>query len=185
MDKFNLIKKEIDSITKKAPIPIEYKHSQSILKILLKLNPKADISLKIAALGHDIDRSIPELRIKPKGFKDYNKYKKQHSIRSAEIIVNLMESMAFKKEIIEKTKFLIENHEVGGETDVETLKEADSISFFQDNLEYYKKKYPDYFKDKVEFMYKRLSSKAREIVLKLKIKNKEIEKEVKDIISKL
>ena len=161
MDCFTLVKKEIDAITRHAPSEIEYQHSQSILAIVLRLNPNADDALKIAALGHDIDRSIPEKRIRPEEFIDYKEYKRQHSIRSAEIISEIMKSCGCKEDLIERTRVLIENHEVGGSGDVEILKDADSISFFQDNLSHYHRTYPDVFKDKIRFMYIRLSPKGR------------------------
>ena len=186
MDKFDLIKKEIDKLTKDVPYEIEYSHSQSVLKWILKLKPNADVALKIAAIGHDIDRSIPERRIRAEDFNNYNKYKKQHSLRSSEIISELMKKFNFNKEIIEKTQLLIENHEVGGKGNVEILKEADSLSFFENNLEHYIKTNPKYVKDKIKFMYKRLSEKAKKLVLEeITFKNKKIKKIVKETIANI
>jgi len=48
-----------------------------------------------------------------------------------------MQKHDFNEKTIEKTKFLIENHETGGNGDVEILMEADSLSFFDNNLEHY------------------------------------------------
>lgn len=184
MDKFYLIKKEIDKLTKEAPYEVEYSHSQSVLKWVLKLEPHADVALKIAALSHDIDRSIPERRIRAEDFNDYNEYKKQHSLRSSEIISELMKKFNFNKEIIEKTQFLIENHEIGGEGDAEILKEADSLSFFENNLGHYIKTNPKYVKDKIKFMYTRLSEKAKKLVLEeINFKDKKIKKIVKETIA--
>lgn len=183
MKKFDLIKEKIDKITKNAPHKIEFSHSQSVLKWVLKLKPYADISLKIAALGHDIDRSFPEQRIKPTDFSDYNEYKKRHSEKSAEIISNLMKKIGFENKIIEKTKFLIEKHEVGGKGDAEILKEADSISFFENNLLDYIDRNPEYVKDKIKFMYNRLSKEARRMVLQIKFQTEEIENLVRETIS--
>lgn len=184
MDKFELVKKEIEKITKSAPLKIEYPHSQSVYNLVLKLKPDASIPLKIAALGHDIDRSLLKERIKPEDFpNNYAEYKKQHSIKSAKIISELMKKYLFDNSEIEKAKFIIENHEVGGKGDVEILKEADSISFFKDNLSYYKEKYPLHFKGKINFMYSRLSEKGKKLVLHL-IKESKLKDEVMDIISK-
>ena len=185
MDSFTRVREEIYVITKHAPADIEHLHSQSVLSIVLRLKPDADNALKIAALSHDIDRSIPERRVHPEEFKDYNEYKRKHSERSAEIVVEIMRKCDCDISIIEKTKFLIENHEVGGSGDVEILKEADSISFFQDNLIYYQKKYPDYFKDKIRFMYKRLSPRARLLIRDITLKNIPLEKEVWQVISEI
>ena len=184
MNKFDEIKKEIEKLTKNSISEIEHSHSLSVLKWTIKLKPDADISLKIAALGHDIDRSFPEKRIKSEDFDNYADYKRAHSKKSAEIISELMTKFNLDNKIIEKTRFLIENHEIGGEGDVEILKEADSLSFFENNLLDYKKKNPRYFEDKIVFMYKRLSKKAREMILKIKFQNDELKRVFMDTIEK-
>ena len=182
MSKYKEIKKKIDELTKKAPHEIEYVHSQSVLKWVLKLKPNTDVALKIAALGHDIDRSVSG-RIKAGDFGSYEEYKKQHALRSAKIISELMGKLNFDKKTLEKTRFLIENHEVGGGGDVEILKEADSLSFFENNLKHYKKINPDYVKDKIRFMYDRLSKKARKMVLEIKFQNEELKNLVMETTS--
>ena len=117
MNSFEAIKSKIDKITQDGP-EIEYSHSQSVLKWVLKLDPDASESLKIAALGHDIDRSFPEKRVKAVDYENYLEFKKVHSLKSAEIIVELMKRQNFKEETIKKTRNLIERHEIGGEGDV-------------------------------------------------------------------
>ena len=181
MDKYKLIEKQIDNLTKKAAYRIEYSHSHSVLEWILKLKPKADISLKIAALGHDIDRCIEPITNK-KDFDNYDLYKKFHASRSAKIIVELMKKLDFDKKKIDKTKFLIENHEIGGKGDAEILKEADSLSFFENNLKHYIEINPYYVKDKIRFMYSRLSKKARKLVLKVNFENEKIRETVEEAI---
>jgi len=144
----------------------------------LKLKPDADVALRVAALGHDIDRSFPKLRINPNDYTDeeYTLYKKKHAEKSAEIISKFMEEIGFNSEAIEKTKFLIENHEVGGEGDLGILMDADSLSFFENNLLPYREKHPKYLRDKIRFMYNRLSDQTKKIVLEIDFQNEELRK---------
>jgi hypothetical protein len=187
MNKFEKIEKKIGEITKNAPSDNEFSHSRSVLKWVLKLKPSADASLKIAALGHDIDRSFPKLRINPDDYTDeeYVLYKKKHAEKSAQIVSDLMEEIEFDKKTIEKTNLLIQNHETGGEGDFGVLMEADSISFFENNLLSYSKQHPKYLRDKIKFMYKRLSKTGKELVLGIELENQELKKIVKESIGEI
>lgn len=71
MNKFDLVREEINAITKNATDKTEYGHSQSVWQWVLKLKPDADIALQIAALGHDIDRSFEDYRKMKARFKTY------------------------------------------------------------------------------------------------------------------
>ncbi|MCH8014049.1 MAG: hypothetical protein IH823_04570 [Candidatus Dadabacteria bacterium] len=64
MEKLDCLKKKIEEIIKKSSVPEDPIHSKNTLKWLLKLRPKADEALRIAALGHDIERAIEERKIK-------------------------------------------------------------------------------------------------------------------------
>ncbi len=186
MDKFDLIKKEIEELTKNSFVKEDYIHSQSVWKWVLKLKPDADIALQIAALGHDIDRSFPERRIKREDFESYDEYKKKHSLMAAKIVCELLKKFDFEKETIKKVKSLIEKHEVGGEGDVEILKEADSITFFEYNLPFYRKSHTlQETKDKIKFMYGRLSKKAKQLINQIKFKDHGIDELFKETISKI
>ena len=58
MIKNECVKKKIEKIIKNSLVPEDPIHSKNTLEWLLKLNPHADDALKIAALGHDIERAI-------------------------------------------------------------------------------------------------------------------------------
>ncbi len=181
--KFKLIKKEIERLTKKSFVKEDYVHSQSVWRWVLKLKPNSDIALQIAALGHDIDRSFKEKRIKRENFRNYNTYKKQHALTSAKILCELLERFNFDKELIKRVKYLVEHHETGGDSDVEILKQADSLTFFEYNLPFYRKTHTlKQTKDKIKFMYIRLPKKAKQLVNKIKFKDKEIEELFKGAI---
>ena len=185
MDKFNLIKKEIERLNKKSTIKFEDVHSKSTLQLVLRLKPSADEALQIAALGHDIDRSVEERRTKGK-FADYSAYKKQHALTSSVIIGELLKKYDFDKKTISKVKYLVKNHEAGKKGDAKILTEADSLSFFEHNINNYLEKHTvEQLEDKIKFMYCRLDKKAKQIAKKMKIKNKEIDKIFHDTISRI
>ena len=190
MDKFNIIKREIEEIFKKSDCANPYdkekdpNHSKFTLKWVLKLKPDVDDALKISALGHDIDRAIEKRRIKKENFSSYEDYKREHAKESAKIICEILGKYNFDNEFIEKVRFIIQNHEFGGSEEVDILKEADSLTFFNWDIYYYiKDKGVEKTKDKIKFMYKRLSDKAKGLVKEIKFKDEEIEDLVMQVIS--
>lgn len=190
MNGVDLVKKEIKRILENSDCanPADREkdptHSKLVLKWVMKLKPSADEALQIAALGHDIDRAIEKRRVKKENFKDYEKYKKEHAKESAKIICEILEKHGLEKDFINKVKFLIKNHEVGGSKEVEMLKEADSLTFFSFDIYYYlKDRGSKKTKEKVRFMYKRLSEKARGLVNQVKFKNEKVESLFREAIT--
>jgi hypothetical protein len=185
MDKFDSLKKEIERILPESPIDFELKHSELVLKWVLKLKPDADESLKIAALGHDIDRAVH--KITEKDLKDYskiNEFKKEHGLRSAKILNDLLKKYGYNPQIIERVNKLVENHEFGGDEDSDVLMEADSLAFFDYNIpSVLKRNGYERTKKKIRFMYDRLSLKGKKLVKEMKFQDKEIEKIVKEASS--
>jgi len=75
------------------------------------------------------------------------------------------------EKLISRVKHLISKHEEGGDEDQNLLKDADSISFFENNVESFLTKKDELGKEKVkekfDWMFKRITSeKAREIARK-------------------
>jgi len=64
MDSIDCVKRKIEEIVKESPVPEDLVHSRNTLEWVLKLDPGADEALKIAALGHDIERAIEERKVK-------------------------------------------------------------------------------------------------------------------------
>lgn len=185
MNKYDLVRKEIESILPKSPLDFEPVHSKLVLKWVLKLKPDADEALKISALSHDIDRAITG--ITEKDLKDYtkiNEFKKEHSIRSANFICEILEKHNYPKEIINKVRHLVENHECGGDEESNILMDADSMAYFDYNIpSYLKRNGKERTIEKIRFMFSRMSNKAKEMVKVLKFKDKEIASIVKEAIS--
>ena len=173
MNKFDFVLEEIKTITKNATDKTEFDHSQSVWQWVLKLKPEADVALQIAALGHDIDRSLEDYRKMKARFATYDEYKKEHALQSAKITCDILKKHDFDETTINKVMNLIENHEVGGEGDVEILMEADSITFFN-NIQHYQQTHTQAeTTDKIKFMYNRLNDKAKSMVNQIDFKNTE------------
>ncbi|MFA5188152.1 MAG: DUF4202 family protein [Patescibacteria group bacterium] len=183
MNKFDFVLEEIKTLTKNATDKTEYDHSQSVWQWVLKLKPDADIALQIAALGHDIDRSFEDYRKMKAKFSTYDEYKKEHALLSAKIMCDILKKHNFDETTIDKVRHLIENHEIGGEGDVEILMEADSITFFNDLPHYRQTHTQEETTDKIKFMYDRLNDKAKSMVNQIDFKNAESAKLFKEAIN--
>lgn len=70
-EKFDLIKKDVFELLPDSPLDFELAHAKLVLKWTLRLDPKADEALKIAAISHDIDRAMTG--ITEKDLKDFSK----------------------------------------------------------------------------------------------------------------
>jgi hypothetical protein len=187
MTRFDLIKKEVEKILPNSPIEEELIHSRLTLKWLLKLKPDACEALKISAVSHDIDRAVNKIIEKDrKPEESYEDFKKKHSIRSANIIVNLMEKQNYPQITVQKVKKLVENHEFGGDKETNILMSADSLAYFEYNLPiYFKRNGKEATIHKIKFMFNRMSKQAQEYVKKMKYKNKEVSDLLKELISQL
>jgi len=163
-------------VIKRSSVPEDPIHSKNTLEWLLKLMPDADESLKIAALGHDIERAIEKRKVRRQDYKDYDVFKDAHALNSANVLTEIMQACDIDKKMIDEVFFLVRHHETGGTDQVDILKDADSISYFDVNL-------PHYFirnnlketKRRCLWGYKRLSNEGKKIVAKLNYKDKEIE----------
>ena len=147
----------------------EIKHFLKTVYWLKVLKADADEALLISAIAHDIER----------GFKDYsyyNRFKKadkgfrsdehlaHHQNEGARIIGEYLHQIGADKEMADRVKMLVSKHEMGGNKDQNLLKDADSISFFENNVNLFinkkvaetsKKK----VKDKFDWMFDRITSK--------------------------
>ncbi len=175
MDKINLVKRRIEEVIKGSSVPEDPIHSINTLEWLLKLMPDAGESLKIAALGHDIERAIEKRKVRRQDYKDYDAFKDAHAFNSANILTEIMQACDIDQKMIDEVFLLVRHHEIGGSDRIDILKDADSISYFEVNL-------PHYFirnslqetKRRCLWGYKRLSDQGKKIVAELNYQNKEI-----------
>lgn len=145
-------------------------HSRRTVFWLLELKPDADEALKIAALAHDIERIslAPPLEGmvagSTEGWMD-PAFLNRHSTKGAEIIAEFMNGLEVAPEMIERVKFLVAGHEFSGTNDQNVLKDADSVSFFENNIEVFLDLKVKLFgkekvRDKIEWMYSRITSET-------------------------
>lgn len=180
MQNLNNLKKEILNVLKKSPLDFETTHAQLVHKWVLILKPEADEALQIAALSHDIDRAITGITEKDlKDFSKIDEFKKEHAERSAQFISEILKKHNYSDTAINKVKLLVTKHEVGGNEEQNILRDADSLAYFEYNIpSYLKRNGQERTKEKIKFMFERMSPKAKEIVKDLKFVNPEIKKMV-------
>jgi len=179
MTKFDQVARKIEAIIAKSKVPEDPIHSKNTLKWLLKLKPDADDALKIAALGHDIDRAV-ETKVLRENFDNYDEFKAQHAHHSAEIMRNIMLEVQFEENVINNVYHLICQHEIGGDPRSDLIKDADSISFFDVNLPlYFQRNDWEESKRRCIWGFKRLSNKMKEEAKMMAFENEELRKLVK------
>ncbi|GBE27981.1 HD domain protein [bacterium BMS3Bbin03] len=178
------IESEIETIISKSQVPEDSIHSKNTREWVLKLKPEADRALQMAALGHDIERSIEKRKIKRENFTDYNEFKKAHSQNSATLLQEILLKQDADQDFIDKVVHLVLLHEVGGTLEADILKDADSISFFDVNLPFYFQRNSE--KEtafRMKWGYKKLSKVAKSIVGNFSYDNIELEALFNRIVS--
>lgn len=140
---------------------------------LKELRPDADDALLVAAVAHDIERAFQEddlWKIPKESEKEFldEKYLQEHQERSARILREFLKRQDCGKEFVQRVKRLVSRHEIGGSDDENVLKDADSISFFENNAERFAARTPVYsvrkIREKLNWMYERITSeRAREM----------------------
>ncbi len=131
----------------------------------MRLQPDAGDTLQLAALAHDIDRAIEEVKVRRADFDDYDAFKAAHARNGAEILRPMLNACEVARDILDEACRLVEVHEVGGDPSSDLLKDADSISYFDVNLPlYYQREGWAETKRRSMWGYRRLSTRARLIV---------------------
>lgn len=162
----------IDSFTKIGKAH-QIKHFERTVYWLKELRPDADEALLIAAISHDIERAYrKEDMLEKKQTSSYasKDYFRPHEERGAEIIADFLKKENADPEMILRVKTLVSRHEEGGDEDQNLLKDADSISFFENNVPVFlTKNLPEVGKEKIkekfDWMFNRITSeKAKQIV---------------------
>ena len=176
MNSIQRVKIKIESIIARSRVPEDPVHAKDTLKWLLALDPDSDECLRIAALGHDIERAIEGRKVRRADFHDYDQFKAAHAINSAKILTEVMlECGVEDKTLIQQVYDLVCRHEVGGDPRSDQLKDADSISFFNVNVPFYYQRHGwDETKRRCIWGHARLSEKARKVVASLSFENDEL-----------
>jgi CDP-L-myo-inositol myo-inositolphosphotransferase len=158
------ITNEILEILRCSALPEDYDHALNVLEWVNRLKPDADFPLQIAALGHDIERALPERKVQRINFPIYDDFKRAHAENSAKIVNEILSLYPFTHDVVERVHYLVANHEFGKDNDFDLtiLKDADSLSFFEINLPYYLHREGEeetYFR--MQWGYNRMSERAK------------------------
>jgi len=186
MQRYSRLEQQIEDTIKMSWLATDPVHSRSTREWVLKLKPDADYALQVAALAHDIERGVSsEDEVKYREITgDYSEQKVLHSKKSAEVTRYLLIDNDFNESFVSRVEQLILNHEIGGDPDSDVLKDADSLSFFQDNLSLYFKIYGESStRFKIGYMYGRMSDDAKGFVKRFSYDNPLLESIFKETIS--
>ena len=131
--------------------------------------PRANDALIIAAITHDIERAFMDDRNPPTpefgGAKwDDAVYDKWHSERSAKFVSEFLEKEGADQDLIDEVSNLISHHEHGGWKEADILRDADSLSFLEVNVDMFLSWIPEKLskeevRKKFHYMYKRIGTK--------------------------
>jgi hypothetical protein len=169
----DLIRNYIDKGCKENDTIRDIKHYERTLYWLLRLKPDADEALQIAAYSHDAERvfrsaEYTNISKSAKGFRDED-HLKHHQDIGAKLISDFLLEHGATGQLAKKVWVSISKHEVGGNDDQNLLKDADSLSFFENNVGFFltrqvEKMGKEKVKDKFNWMYERITSpKAKKI----------------------
>jgi hypothetical protein len=160
------VERRIAEVIAGSTVPEDPGHSFNTLQWLIELAPGADSALRIAALGHDIDRAIEERKVKRADFADYDEFKAAHARNSAGILLEILQECGVEDEALRREVHrLVCRHEVGGDPRSELLKDADGISYFDVNLpHYFERNGREETRRRCAWGYRRLSERAKPIV---------------------
>ncbi len=134
------------------------------------LRPDADEALVIAALCHDIERSAKHNKSESeKMLRNITgeEYLRNHQERSGNIMHNFLVHEGANSDFADRVEHLISKHEVGGDDDQNLLKDADSVSFFENNIDHFFENIVQVIGRKelirkFEWMYQRITLKTAE-----------------------
>jgi len=162
---FDIAKHKITNILTHSESPIDISHAENTLHWLLVIDSRANEVLRLAAYAHDIERAAPN-HLRREDFKDYGEYKRLHAIRGGELAAIVIKSAGYSEQDAARVASLIEQAEFSSaDSEVQKMCDADSISFFDNNLEYYIQVHShEQAQQKIQFMYQRATKKAQVII---------------------
>ncbi len=183
MNNIDYAKEKICEVISGSRVPEDPRHADNTLEWLLRLEPDAGEALQLAALAHDIDRAIEEIKVRRTNFDDYDAFKAAHARHGAELLRPILSACGVAGDIADEACRLVTVHEVGGDADADLLKDADSISYFDVNLPlYYQREGWSETKRRSLWGYRRLSARARKIVKNIDYEEEVINRLLREVI---
>ncbi len=123
MNSIRCAEQRIRSAISMSKVPEDPLHAENTLAWVLKLMPEADEALKLAALGHDIDRAIETRRVQKNRFGSFDEFKAAHATNSAEILGLILEECGVDECVRLEVCRLVSLHETGGDERSDILEE--------------------------------------------------------------
>lgn len=172
---YNLVEKFVRDSFSKINKEYELPHFERTVYWIKTLKPDADEALLISAFAHDIERAHRQSdvadkkeQLKEKFIFNDPEYIGPHQERGAQIVKKFLKENNAGNPLVEKCGSLIARHEEGGSYEQNILKDADSISFFENNVGAILKNVPKVGKEsvrgKLSWMFNRITSeRAKEI----------------------
>ncbi len=184
MDAIQLAEERIRSIISRSKVPEDPRHAENTVAWVLSLMPGADQALQLAALGHDIDRAIEGRRVSKNCFQSFDEFKAAHALNSAEIVEEILVECGVDEGVRAEVCRLVRLHETGGDERSDVLKNADALSYFQDNL-------PLYFarngwvetKRRALWGFSRLDPEFRAMVAKLSFESEDLNALLHEVVT--
>lgn len=164
MDWYPKVEKFVTDSFIKANNAGDLKHFERTVYWVKRLKPDADEALQIAAFAHDTERVFKdEKNINSNSGLVSQDRLNYHQETGAKIIADFLKEQQAPQELIERVKSLISKHEVGGTEDENILKDADSISYFENQIPFFlevkvKSVGKDKVREKFDWMLSRISS---------------------------
>lgn len=163
---YNLVKDFVSESFLKAGREHEIRHLEQTAYWLRKIYPESDDAMLVAAISHDIERAFRAEGMSSKekklGFINADFFR-IHEEQGAEIMADFLQQHNQPKEFIEKVYSLIARHEEGGNEEQNILRDADSLSFLENNVDYFiNNKIQingyDTVKEKIYWMFERITT---------------------------
>ena len=169
MEFYPQVEKFVTEAFLRSPHSGDIRHFERTVHWVKQLKPDADEALCIAAFAHDTERAFrdtathPAAEKSPKGFRD-EAFMSHHQEKGAEIISKFLKGQGAPAELSGRVSHLIARHEVGGDADQNLLRDADSLSYFENQIEYFiahkvSEVGKEKVKDKFQWMFDRIGSK--------------------------
>ncbi len=183
MESIRCAEQRIRAAVSGSKVPEDPGHAEGTLRWLLELVPDADDALRLAALGHDIDRAIEAQRVRKNGFASFDEFKAAHASNSAEILAAILDDCGVSEATRIEACRLVRLHETGGDERSDLLKNADALSFFQNNIAlYFDRNGPEETKRRAKWGFSRLSPELRHLVRQFRFESEELNSLVQSVI---
>ncbi len=183
MDSLECAERKIRAIIATSKVPEDPRHAENTLEWLLRLDPKADQALQIAALAHDIDRAVETQKVRRADYDDYDAFKAAHARNGAKILRAILDECGAAKSMVDEACRLVTFHETGHDARADLLKDADAISYFAVNMPlYYEREGWEETKRRCIWGYRRLSARMKKIAKDITYEDETLTRLLKEAI---